>query len=112
MAGQAGPGFEESPEAIDEHAKQIEATFDVLKEAAALSNDQPIGSEAFGVIGQLCFLDRWCGNVAGQARETLESAVQGAEYHVQAVQAWAKARRVDEESASALVKRASEVRGG
>ena len=112
MAGQAGPGFDENPEAIDEHAKQMEATFDVLKEATALSKSDPIGSEAFGLIGRLCFLDRWCDNVAGQARETLESAVKGAEYHVQAVQAWAQARRVDEESASALVKRASEVRGG
>ncbi|WIY04483.1 hypothetical protein QRX60_11770 [Amycolatopsis mongoliensis] len=112
MAGQTGPGFDENPDAIDAHAKQMEATFEVLKEAAELSKHDPIGSEAFGLIGQLCLLDLWCDNVAGQTRETLESAVKGAEYHVQAVQAWAKARRVDEASASALVNHASEVRGG
>ncbi|MEA5359802.1 hypothetical protein VA596_09655 [Amycolatopsis sp., V23-08] len=112
MAGQTGPGFDENPDAIDAHAKQIEATFGVLKEASELSKNDPIDSGAFGLIGQLCFLDQWCANVAGQARETLESAVKGAEYHVQAVQTWAKARRVDEASASALVNRASEVRGG
>ncbi|UOZ08965.1 hypothetical protein [Amycolatopsis sp. WQ 127309] len=112
MAGQTGPGFDENPEAIDEHAKQMEATFDVLKQALALSRDDPIGPDAFGLIGQVCQLSTWCGHLAGQATDTLESVVAGADYHVQAVQAWAKARRVDEESASALVNRASEVSRG
>jgi hypothetical protein len=112
VAGSIGPGFEENPEAIDAHAQQLAATFDVLHQALELSKDDPLDAGAFGVIGQACFLDTWCGNVAGKARDTLESAVKGAEYHVQAVQAWATARRVDEESAAALVKRASEVRGG
>ncbi|WP_370969734.1 hypothetical protein [Amycolatopsis sp. cg9] len=111
MAGQSA-GFDENPNAIDEHAKQVETTFGVLKEAVELSKNDSIGSDAFGLIGRLCFLDLWCDNVASGAREALDSAVKGADYHVQAVRTWARARRVDEESASALVNRASEVRGG
>jgi hypothetical protein len=107
MAGQTGPGFDENPDAIDEHAKQMEATFDVLKQALALSHDKPAGPDAFGLIGQLCQLSTWCGHLSGQATDTLQAAVDGAEYHVEAVRKWAKQRRVDEASASALVNHAA-----
>ena len=105
-------GFDVDPVQIDEHAKQVEKTLELLQTALAADQSSRIKSEDFGLIGDLVQLDAWCNSTADKAAEALRVAVEAGNYHVDAVRGWAQARRVDEESATALINRAGQVRRG
>ncbi len=105
-------GFDVDPVQIDTHAKQVEKTLDLLQTALAADQSSRIKSEDFGLIGDLVQLDAWCNSTADKAAEALRIAVEAGNYHVDAVRGWAQARRVDEESAVALINRTGQVRHG
>jgi hypothetical protein len=111
MAG-GSAGFDVDPEEIDEHSKKVGDTLSLLHEALSATQQNQLQPEAFGLIGQLCWLDTWGNNAASEATRTLEAAVKAGDHHVETVQLWAKALRVDEESVIALIKSSAEAGNG
>ncbi|MGW5699784.1 hypothetical protein [Amycolatopsis japonica] len=109
---QGKQGFNVDPVRIDEHAKQVEKTLELLQTALSADQTSRIKSEDFGLIGDLVQLDAWCNTAADKAVEALKTAVDAGNHHVDTVRAWAQARRVDDESAEDLVNRAGQVKHG
>ncbi|MFD8491987.1 hypothetical protein [Amycolatopsis sp. NPDC059657] len=103
-------GFDVDPEEIDAHAKQVEDILTRLKTAIDADNNR-VDAMSFGAVGVACGLYLWCNSTADRTRETLETAVKSGEHHVDAVHTWAKARRVDEQTASDLLKQSGTTHG-
>lgn len=98
-------GFDVDPEEIDAHAKQVEDILQRLRTAIDADNNR-VDATSFGLVGMACGLYLWCNSTSDATRETLEAAAKAGEHHVDAVHQWAKARRVDEDTAAELLKQA------
>lgn len=107
----AGQGFNVDPVQIDEHAKQVEKTQDHLRMALDADRDR-VDMMAFGLIGNQCGMPLICNNLSENVREALQSAISAGEHHVAAVRKWAEVRRVNEQDAIDLLKRAEQVERG
>ncbi|AIG81194.1 hypothetical protein [Amycolatopsis japonica] len=108
---QAGQGFDVNPDQIDEHAKQVERTHEHLRTALDADKDR-VDVLAFGLIGNLCGMSLICNNLSENVREALQSAISSGEHHVAAVRKWAEVRRVTDQDAVDLLKRAEQVERG
>ncbi|MFC3450321.1 hypothetical protein [Amycolatopsis speibonae] len=108
---QGDQGFNVDPVRIDEHAKQVEETHEHLRVALDADKDR-VDMLAFGLIGNMCGMPLICNNLSENVREALQSAISAGEHHVAAVRKWAEVRRVTEQDAIDLLKRAEQVERG